>query len=300
MNWAWTIALPPSLKLVLMALADMADDDGVCWPAVRWLAHKCTMTERTVQRTLATLQAHELVAVEPRFHANGSRSSNRYRLALNGAPDILSGSPGNATTTPEPLRTRFDGSSRHPPATPASPPGAGDVTRTTIESSAEPSSQPPPRDEAPRGGSNDLAPGDGGRCEPLIYPIALTSAHRTALDVVLQGLDRHVAQLLLDELAGRMAITEVRNPLRYCEVLLRRFLSGDFRPELGIGVVAQREARAAIQTRLAESRASQPTSSPALPQDLRRRIDRMRSRNATDSSTNVTDASSKPSVDAGE
>ncbi|MGB5741636.1 MAG: helix-turn-helix domain-containing protein, partial [Sedimenticolaceae bacterium] len=34
MNWAWRQTLTPTLKLVLMALADSADDQGVCWPSV--------------------------------------------------------------------------------------------------------------------------------------------------------------------------------------------------------------------------------------------------------------------------
>jgi len=38
MNWAWRQGLPPTPKLVLMALADAADDHGVCWPSVTTLA----------------------------------------------------------------------------------------------------------------------------------------------------------------------------------------------------------------------------------------------------------------------
>jgi hypothetical protein len=43
MNWAWRQALTPTLKLVLMALADAADDHGVCCPSVSTLAEKCTV-----------------------------------------------------------------------------------------------------------------------------------------------------------------------------------------------------------------------------------------------------------------
>ena len=40
MNWAWQQLLKPVPKLVLMALADAADDEGVCWPSVATLASK--------------------------------------------------------------------------------------------------------------------------------------------------------------------------------------------------------------------------------------------------------------------
>jgi hypothetical protein len=40
MNWAWRQALATTLKLILMALADAADDQGVCWPSVSTLARR--------------------------------------------------------------------------------------------------------------------------------------------------------------------------------------------------------------------------------------------------------------------
>ena len=41
MNWAWGRQLKPTAQLVLMSLADAADDDqGVCWPSIPTLARK--------------------------------------------------------------------------------------------------------------------------------------------------------------------------------------------------------------------------------------------------------------------
>ncbi len=40
MNWAWEQRLPPNSKLILMALADSADEIGKCWPRVRLIAEK--------------------------------------------------------------------------------------------------------------------------------------------------------------------------------------------------------------------------------------------------------------------
>ena len=59
MTWAWQGPLPPGLKIVLLALADIADDEGVCWPGHRLLATKCSVTIRTVQRTIASLKDKE-------------------------------------------------------------------------------------------------------------------------------------------------------------------------------------------------------------------------------------------------
>jgi hypothetical protein len=47
MNWAWDVLLPPTAKLVLLALADIADDAGSCWPSQNVIAAKCSVTSRT-------------------------------------------------------------------------------------------------------------------------------------------------------------------------------------------------------------------------------------------------------------
>jgi Helix-turn-helix domain len=94
MTWAWAVALPPTSKLVLMALADIADDRGVCWPSHPTLAAKCSLTDRTVRRILVLLQEHKLVVVERRFKATGSQTSNRYRLAVDTPRTNCPGGPG--------------------------------------------------------------------------------------------------------------------------------------------------------------------------------------------------------------
>ena len=92
MNRAWGRQLKPTAKLVLMSLADAADDRGVCWPSVPTLARKCCTSTRTVQRILGELVEAGLLRAEPRFRKDRSRSSNRYCLALEGG-DNLSGAP---------------------------------------------------------------------------------------------------------------------------------------------------------------------------------------------------------------
>lgn len=55
MTAAWAATLCDSDKLVLLALADWADDDGLCWPSIKKLAVKCSKSERTVQRAISAL-----------------------------------------------------------------------------------------------------------------------------------------------------------------------------------------------------------------------------------------------------
>jgi hypothetical protein len=91
MTWAWAIKLPPTSKLVLMALADIADDHGIRWPSQTTLAAKCSLNVRSVRRVLLKLQVQKLLFAEPRFRQDGARTSNRYRVAVGDLPDNLSG-----------------------------------------------------------------------------------------------------------------------------------------------------------------------------------------------------------------
>lgn len=55
MTLVWAIDLPDSEKIVLLALADCANDEGHCWPSMRTLAKKCSKTDRTVQAAIKAL-----------------------------------------------------------------------------------------------------------------------------------------------------------------------------------------------------------------------------------------------------
>jgi hypothetical protein len=51
----WDLDLPDSDKIVLLALADCANDEGHCWPSVASLVRKCTKSERTIQGSIKRL-----------------------------------------------------------------------------------------------------------------------------------------------------------------------------------------------------------------------------------------------------
>ena len=49
MTAVWSVTLPDSEKIVLLALADCANDEGLCWPSMATLAAKCSKSERDRQ-----------------------------------------------------------------------------------------------------------------------------------------------------------------------------------------------------------------------------------------------------------
>ena len=119
MSWVWEQALPPLDRIVLMAIADHADDDGYAWPGMKRIAEKCSMEKRTVQRHVEKLQEQQLLKVESRQRNDGSSSSNGYTVVMNG--------------------TKEEGvAESHPPMSGMTPPhGTDDTPLTVIEPSEE-------------------------------------------------------------------------------------------------------------------------------------------------------------------
>lgn len=118
-------AVGGSTRLLLLALADFADEDGYSWPNVQTLAHRTGRGERQVQRLIGmAIDAGELSA-----DRSGGRGSSRYRLSPGGEPvgmtsmsplgrhrrhptDDTGDTPGMTPATPEP--------SLEPPTEPSS------------------------------------------------------------------------------------------------------------------------------------------------------------------------------------
>jgi hypothetical protein len=71
--------------------------------------------------------------------------------------------------------------------------------------------------------------------------MGVSQAVQRGLREQLAGLEHRKAQQVLDELAGRMAKTQVRDPVRYCRSLVDLFKRGRFQPELAYAVAKRRQ-----------------------------------------------------------
>lgn len=82
LTWAFDQPISATDKVVLLALADHANDRGECWPSVSLLMQRAYVGERTVQRALQSLENGGFIIRERRQRENGSDTSNLYRLML--------------------------------------------------------------------------------------------------------------------------------------------------------------------------------------------------------------------------
>ena len=128
-NWVWGLqCVSGNSKLVLMALADCADDMGKCWPSMATIAKKAVASETTVRRAIAGLIDAGLLKKEERTRRDGSQSSNAYFLMIDAVGDGWQGNgdvDGLRDDTP-PLQNdtppHHNGEATPSPAAPHEPP----------------------------------------------------------------------------------------------------------------------------------------------------------------------------------
>lgn len=69
-------------KLLLIALANHADHEGICWPSQASLAAVCEVSVRSVREYLLRLEMVGLIAREERRRGDGTRASDLIRLCI--------------------------------------------------------------------------------------------------------------------------------------------------------------------------------------------------------------------------
>lgn len=119
----------PSMKLVLVALSDHADENGYSYPGIQRIAKRCSMSERTARYQIRALEKSGFLKTD--FKRG---QSSRYKLILkidpgNGCPTPrqtmpLSGAriaPKPSVTTKEPLSFRNKWLEGEAPKSKASP-----------------------------------------------------------------------------------------------------------------------------------------------------------------------------------
>ncbi|EBD4088539.1 helix-turn-helix domain-containing protein [Salmonella enterica] len=104
----------PLRKLVLIKLADNANDNGECWPSYQHIADHCECSKSAVKEHISALIKLGLMTKENRVGVNNGKgnTSNVYRLHLTSTPvppestppvppKSTGGSPKSTTVPPE-------------------------------------------------------------------------------------------------------------------------------------------------------------------------------------------------------
>lgn len=136
-------------KLILIAMANYADETHSSWPSRKKLAAAGMCSVDTVDRANRRLEARNLIRKSARMHKGGAHSSNFYELNVEG------GWPHHAATLAAPA-------CGHPSRI-----GCGHK-EPSLEPSLEPAPLPPSPDEASLSGQANLKGFKGNRYRPSI------------------------------------------------------------------------------------------------------------------------------------
>lgn len=133
MSACWPLqGMSPAQKAVLISLADQANDQGVCWPAVDSIAMRCCLSKRAVQQAIKWLRGAGIVSVEER---QGRSTMYSVTPAAYAPPQEMH--PSSKCTPAGNAPTPADAAP--PPPQDLHPTPADAAPRTVIEPTREPS-----------------------------------------------------------------------------------------------------------------------------------------------------------------
>nr|DAK39441.1 MAG TPA: helix-turn-helix domain protein [Caudoviricetes sp.] len=181
----------PLRKLVLVKLADQANDDGECWPSYQSIADACEMSRRTVITHIDWLEENGFLQCKHRKSNDGLSRSNVFVLTIGGgenpAPQGANLSPGGANAAPRGANAALPGgenpalggANAAPIETVNESINIEPVKESVKESAARvratpPAEPPPPADQPP--------PAKPPRFEPLSALLALGVDAQVAAD----------------------------------------------------------------------------------------------------------------------
>lgn len=82
LNAVYQMELPHRAIAVYVYLADRANKDGECWPAVSTIATEIKLSEATVRRAIKDLRKVGVIETEQRFRTKGGKSSLLYKIKI--------------------------------------------------------------------------------------------------------------------------------------------------------------------------------------------------------------------------
>lgn len=86
--WSLT-GMSSTQKLVLISLADQANDDGVCWPSIPRMVERTCLSERAIRNAIEWLESEGHLTVQRRFN-----KSNLYTVTPSNAARGAGGARG--------------------------------------------------------------------------------------------------------------------------------------------------------------------------------------------------------------
>lgn len=209
MSKVFATSLQPSKKIVLLALADFANDEGKnIFPSVATIAKKSSLSHRTVQTIIGGFLNYGVLRVAKNPFGGAPGTTRHLEISLAALDQLTKLSPGE--------------DSAPVPETGADESGEGaQADEDTGETPA-----PKPSDNRHQTTTTDECPehGRGGDAENFDWPPQLDSEERDAIQEILSsasGSHQH-KQFALDELRAALANREIHRKAAWVRTVLEK------------------------------------------------------------------------------
>ena len=262
MTDVWKLPLQAPRKMVLLALADNANDEGTdCWPSVGKLVEKCSMSERAVQGHLAALEEGGYIKRHERLGRSNKFTIHVERIRLEILEKTKASRPTPAESAPPADVDKLPPQNLHP--SPSNPYGI----YTPAESAPLQNLHPTPADSAPittkepslktTTTSSDAIESccGGDLIEELHYPVC-SPEESIAIAEIVGSCPAQLRQKMLDEIEGaRQAGVIKTNLVPFARGIATAISRGTFTVGHGTKVTMQRrrkmeQPKAADQSKL--------------------------------------------------
>ena len=247
MTDVWKLTLQAPRKMVLLALADNANDEGTdCWPSVGKLVEKCSMSERAVQGHLSALEEdgyikrHERLGRSNKFTIHVDRIRLEILQKVKALADTPAESAPHAKVPDIPPQNLHPSPSNphdiHTPADSAPPQSlhltpAGSAPITTREPSLKTTTTSSDAIESCCGGDF---------IEELHYPVC-SQEESIAIAELVGSCPAQLRQKMLDEIEGaRQAGVIKTNLVPFAQGIARAVHRGSFTVGHGTKILEQR------------------------------------------------------------
>jgi len=247
MTDVWRLPLQATRKMVLLALADNANDEGTdCWPSVGKLVEKCSMSERAVQGHLAALEEdgyikrHERLGRSNKFTIHGDRIRLEILQKVKALADtpVESAPPAKVPDIP-PQNLHSSPSNPHDIHTPADSAPPQSLHPTPAESAPITTREPSLNTTTTSSDAIQSCGGDNSN-EKLHYPVC-RQEESIAIAELVATCPAELRQKVLDEIEGaRQAGVIKTNLVPFARGIVMAIARGTFTVGHGTKVTMQR------------------------------------------------------------
>ena len=278
MTEVWKLDLQAARKMVLLALADNANDEGTnCYPSVGTIVEKCSMSERTVQGHLQSLEETGLIQRKERsgrsthytldverisalaLARKREKASQCYKnnpVELRGQVEVIH----NASAIFTPAGSAGVSANPHAINTPAisagvqNPPRPPQILHPTPADSAPITTKEPSLKTTTTSSAAIESCGGDDFLEELHYPVC-SQEESIAIAELVGSCPAQLRQKMLDEIEGaRQAGVIKTNLVPFAQGIARAIHRGSFTVGHGSKVAASRQKKAENQIRQSTTR----------------------------------------------